>query len=209
MSLTPLQLATIIGGLSGFLALALALLQWYLFFQKQRPKVRLALPSNWEQYLRCHPLLLHIPVLFTNYRQIAVTVIDITCKVKVDDTKMDCIPIKSRILATTTGEPEEDDVPTESRPFFQVEPYGCRLILIIFEPWGKAHLPIGRGKVCIQCGYVPGKKTRRSLKIPIQVSKPTTLIEELSMEENHVKSRDANSISTTEEQTGTGEDKEM
>ena len=92
---------------------------------------------------------------------------------------MDCTWIESRILATTISEPEEDDIPIESRPFFQVEPYGCTLMLIVFEPWGKARLPLGQGTAYIKCEYVPGKKTRRPLEIQIQVSEQTMPIEEL------------------------------
>ena len=169
MSLTALEFATIIGGLCGFLALSLTLLQWFLFVRKERPKVKLALPADWERHIRCHPSFLRVPVLFTNLRQTALTITDIDGVVKVHGSRFPCFLTKSSILATTSGEPEIDDIIIEDRPFIQIEPYGCKSIRLILQPYHGARLPLGEGKVYIKCKSVPIKRTWRPLAIPIRI----------------------------------------
>jgi hypothetical protein len=134
-SLSGLDLATVIGGIGGYLALLIALLQWYFYIYIQRPKIRLLEVYHVLKDIGQHNFMISFPIQIINYRNLATSVdlMSMSAVVKTETGNMRFVCVGSQIRASTHNEIEEEQAfPTTKRPFIRIEPYGCRLAQLNF-----------------------------------------------------------------------------
>ena len=148
-----LGIATIIGGISGYIALVIALLQER---RIGRPRLRVYRKEPVDEYSYGYRHGIFCTLVIT-CNQVGTSIEDFFCKVMFRENVVECHPVDIQIISP--------ELPNRSTSGLQIEPYGCVTVTIGFIP--ELILPIGEKIIAhVHCKYVPGRKTKE-VQIPI------------------------------------------
>lgn len=151
-----LGIATIIGGISGYIALVIALLQEH---RIGRPRLKVYRKEPVDEYSYGYRYGIFCTLVIT-CGQVGTSIEDFLCKVILRNNVVECHPVDIQVIS-----PELPNRSNRTTSGFRIEPYGCVTVTIGFIP--ELALPIGEKIIAyVQCKYVPGKKTKE-IQIPI------------------------------------------
>jgi hypothetical protein len=129
---------TIIGGIGGYVSLIIALMQ----LSNQKPKARFSSALQFQNIV-FRNFMISIPIQITNYRNMPVSIGDITGNIETDTANMDFVYIGANIIADSSREPGRDaDINfLDRQPIISIASHGCRIAMMNFASPTNGQLP--------------------------------------------------------------------